>query len=77
MATTNNPFEKPTTSQSQRDDWEDWEDDDSDTTVNKGDLLLDLSDVAAEKSNKSATPHRFSVQKPMRIKSKGRQKARI
>ena len=75
MATTNTPFEKPTTSQSQRDDWEDWEDDDSDTTVNKGDLLVDLSDVAAEKSSKSATPHRFSVQKPMRIKSKGRQKA--
>ncbi|KAK7755220.1 hypothetical protein SLS62_002725 [Diatrype stigma] len=82
MPTTTNPFATASADRAQRDDWEDWEDDDSDTGAHTADLLVDLSDATTAHSNKytSATnsqgmPHRFSVQKPMRVKSKGRQKA--
>ncbi|RYO87684.1 hypothetical protein DL763_006270 [Monosporascus cannonballus] len=81
-----NPFKASSTDLAQRDDWEDWEDEDTDTGVHTNDLLVDLYDEGTKKPCKS-TPalanrantqqNRSSVQRPMRIKSKGRQKAQI
>ncbi|CAJ2501093.1 Uu.00g039460.m01.CDS01 [Anthostomella pinea] len=88
--TTTNPFESPFEDPSpihrSKDEWEDWveEDDDEPTRGNNPDaLLIDLSDDTAERSLKPATrhtstrnpQHRHSVHKPVRLKSKGRQKA--
>ncbi|EMR72335.1 putative glycoprotease family protein [Eutypa lata UCREL1] len=77
MPVTTNLFEQASAGRAQRDDWEDWEDwedDDSETGLYTNDLLVDLSDGTTGQSSKG-TQHRFSVQKPMRVKSKGRQKA--
>ncbi|KAI0482433.1 hypothetical protein GGR56DRAFT_619923 [Xylariaceae sp. FL0804] len=85
---TTNPFE--TVLDDSRDDWEDWEDDEDEekretvhnTTKPEG-LLVDLSDYPTELLSRPTAAHsaprvpqsRHSVQKPIRVKSKGRQKA--
>ena len=75
MATSTNPFEEYPTRRPQRDDWEDWEDD-SDSAVHTDDLLVDLSGATVDKSNKPLSQqHHSSVHRPIRVKSKGRQKA--
>ncbi|RYP65953.1 hypothetical protein DL769_006180 [Monosporascus sp. CRB-8-3] len=83
--TTPNLFEASSADLAQREDWEDWEDEDTETGLHTDDLLVDLSDEVAKKPYKSTpalanhpnTQYRSSVQKPMRTKSKGRQKAQI
>ncbi len=80
MSATTNPFRKASTDLARREDWEDWEDDNSEADVYTGDLLVDLSDIAQKPLrsapiNPQSAQHRFSVQRPIRVKSKGRQKA--
>ncbi|RYP74661.1 hypothetical protein DL771_002927 [Monosporascus sp. 5C6A] len=83
--TTLNLFKGSSADLAQRDDWEDWEDEDAETGVHTNDLLVDLSEETPKKPYKSTpafpnhpnTQYRSSVQKPMRVKSKGRQKAQI
>ncbi|KAI2619430.1 hypothetical protein GGS26DRAFT_334151 [Hypomontagnella submonticulosa] len=68
-----------------KDDWEDWEDSDEDIQIasdDKDGLLIDLSDGLTRKSSRFTTNQtilrnsiRHSIQKPVRVKSKARQKA--
>ncbi|KAI1504373.1 hypothetical protein F5X99DRAFT_37962 [Biscogniauxia marginata] len=82
-----NPLEMSFDDSSHKDEWEDWEDEDIEEakesrlfTDQRG-LLVDVSGEATGTSSKPAhttirsTQHRYSVQKPTRLKSKGRQKA--
>lgn len=87
---TTKPFEassySPNPQHQARDEWEDWEeesDDEPSHLAASGGLLIDLSDEAAARSSKLPTARsntralqqRHSVQRPIRVKSKGRQKA--
>lgn len=83
---TNNPFghSRPSNNSNMKDEWEDWEDSDDEGMVvvdDKNGLLIDLMGET-EKSAKSTntqstlrTTSRYSVQRPVRVKSRGRQKA--
>ncbi|KAI1489262.1 hypothetical protein F5X96DRAFT_21173 [Biscogniauxia mediterranea] len=85
--TTTNPLETPFDDPSHKEDWEDWEDEDieevkaSDLSTDQHGLLIDISGEVFGTASKPAqpthrnTPHRYSVHKPVRLKSKGRQKA--
>lgn len=77
---TNNPFTSAFDDPEPKEDWEDWEEDEVPTRAGHGEsLLIDLDDDATEKLNttipKRGSVRRYSVQKPSRLKSKGRQKA--
>ncbi|KAI0021469.1 hypothetical protein F4780DRAFT_737509 [Xylariomycetidae sp. FL0641] len=82
-------FDGPNPKHESKDDWEDWEDEDANDdgrapVLGPDGFLIDLSDeTTTQKSAPTGTRHvssrstqpRFSVQKPHRVKSKGRQKA--
>ncbi|XDG07170.1 hypothetical protein ABKA04_006785 [Annulohypoxylon sp. FPYF3050] len=82
--TPNTPYPSPQ-DPNHKDEWEDWEDSDEEGQVIIDDhdgLLIDLSDEAKHNSSRpgaaQAIPRnalRYSVQKPIRVKSKARQKA--
>ncbi|KAI1106618.1 hypothetical protein F4804DRAFT_299972 [Jackrogersella minutella] len=82
--TPNTPWPSPR-DPNHKDEWEDWEDSDEEGHVavdDKHGLLIDLSDEAARKGSRLGTTQsaprnliRHSVQKPVRVKSKARQKA--
>ncbi|KAI1395198.1 hypothetical protein F4819DRAFT_479091 [Hypoxylon fuscum] len=85
-STTNNPFGAPSHESNPRDEWEDWEDSDEEKQIAAEDrdrlINLNLTDETAQKSTKPTTTQngsrntsRYSVQRPLRIKSRGRQKA--
>ncbi|KAI1083228.1 hypothetical protein F5B20DRAFT_451851 [Whalleya microplaca] len=87
--TTNNPFRPPFDDPSPKDEWEDWDDEEEELGTgvpivmeDKHGLLIDLSDNNTRKSDEPDTRHvstrsaqRSSTQKPLRQKSRGRQKA--
>ncbi|KAI1374110.1 hypothetical protein F4677DRAFT_179913 [Hypoxylon crocopeplum] len=69
---------------SARDEWEDWEESDDEAqgaSEDKDGLLIDLSDEKGHKSSRTTTQSvsrntiRHSIQRPVRLKSRGRQKA--
>ncbi|KAI1774066.1 hypothetical protein F4818DRAFT_420730 [Hypoxylon cercidicola] len=84
---TNNPFgpSRPPNDSNFKDEWEDWEDSDGEGLAGEGDkngLLIHLAGETAEKPAKptntqsiSRNTLRNSVQRPVRVKSRGRQKA--
>ncbi|KAI1213910.1 uncharacterized protein F4807DRAFT_204928 [Annulohypoxylon truncatum] len=82
--TPNTPWPSPR-DPNRKDEWEDWEDSDEEGQVtidDKDGLLIDLSDEAKHKSSRPGAAQgiprnllRYSVQKPVRVKSKARQKA--
>ncbi|KAI8962350.1 hypothetical protein F5Y11DRAFT_196392 [Daldinia sp. FL1419] len=80
----NSPLGMSSSRSNPKDEWEDWEDSDEEVrraTEDKDRLLIDLSDDLARKlgpittQSTSRNSIRYSIQKPTRVKSKGRQKA--
>ncbi|KAI0013342.1 hypothetical protein F4779DRAFT_625225 [Xylariaceae sp. FL0662B] len=87
-STTNNPFKPPFDDPSPKDEWEDWDEEEAGNTgvpavvEDKDGLLINISDHHIQTSDEPGTTHastrntrRSSVQKPLRLKSKRRQKA--
>ncbi|KAI4865571.1 hypothetical protein F4820DRAFT_419960 [Hypoxylon rubiginosum] len=84
---TNNPFgpSRLPNNPNLKDEWEEWEDSDDEGLVameDKDGLLIDLAGETTEKSAKPTNTQsilrntsRHSVQRPVRVKSRGRQKA--
>ncbi|KAJ1331420.1 hypothetical protein MN608_04879 [Microdochium nivale] len=84
VATTSGPS---ATASQRRDEWEDWEEEDEDNNNNNNTMFTSSSSgtqhhnkatfdpASGDLSAPRGPPHRSSVQRPSRIKSKGRQKA--
>ncbi|KAI1338554.1 hypothetical protein F5Y15DRAFT_121208 [Xylariaceae sp. FL0016] len=85
-----NPFsisaDSPSSQRQAKDEWEDWEeesDDESTHRATQGGLLVDISSATpaqlskptTARSNARTLQQRQSIQRPIRVKSKGRQKA--